>query len=162
MRTSVSCWFMEPCKTPKRSGKKWQKYWLQSGFGFHRRRHESAILTRVRLPRLAYSMPTLAKSRQPASHLYLTVQAEPANGHCQGAPADTPEQTSNACRPPTHPQSHDGRLVSVFRHGVSAKTFSYLDYFTFWRMIHWVRKRHPKQGWGEVDLSSPIRLGTAR
>ncbi|WP_144049389.1 group II intron reverse transcriptase/maturase [Vreelandella massiliensis] len=37
-----------------------------------------------------------------------------------------------------------------FRHGVSAKTFSYLDYFAFWRVVNWVRKRHPKQGWGKL------------
>lgn len=37
-----------------------------------------------------------------------------------------------------------------FRHGVSAKTFSYLDYFAFWRVVNWVRKRHPKLGWGKL------------
>ena len=37
-----------------------------------------------------------------------------------------------------------------FRHGVSAKTFSYLDYFAFWRVVNWVRKRHLKLGWGKL------------
>lgn len=31
-----------------------------------------------------------------------------------------------------------------FRYGVSAKTFSYLDYFTWRRIFTWLRKRHPK------------------
>ena len=29
-----------------------------------------------------------------------------------------------------------------FRHGVSARTFSYLDHFTWWRVFGWLRKRH--------------------
>ena len=29
-----------------------------------------------------------------------------------------------------------------FRHGVSSPTFSYLDYFTWWRIFGWLRKRH--------------------
>ena len=29
-----------------------------------------------------------------------------------------------------------------FRHGVSARTFSYLDHFTWWRIYGWLRKRH--------------------
>lgn len=32
---------------------------------------------------------------------------------------------------------------NYFRHGVSARTFGYLDYFTWWRVFHWLRKRHP-------------------
>jgi len=31
---------------------------------------------------------------------------------------------------------------NYFRHGVSARTFSYLDYFTWWRIFGWLRKRH--------------------
>jgi RNA-directed DNA polymerase len=31
---------------------------------------------------------------------------------------------------------------NYFRHGVSAKTFSYLDHFTWWRIFGWLRKRH--------------------
>jgi RNA-directed DNA polymerase len=29
-----------------------------------------------------------------------------------------------------------------FRHGVSQRTFSYVDYFAFWRIFGWLRKRH--------------------
>jgi RNA-directed DNA polymerase len=31
---------------------------------------------------------------------------------------------------------------NYFRHGVSARTFSYLDHFAFWRIVGWLRKRH--------------------
>jgi hypothetical protein len=31
---------------------------------------------------------------------------------------------------------------NYFRHGVSARTFSYLDHFTWWRIFRWLRKRH--------------------
>ncbi len=31
---------------------------------------------------------------------------------------------------------------NYFRHGVSARTFSYVDYFAFWRVFGWLRKRH--------------------
>ena len=33
---------------------------------------------------------------------------------------------------------------NYFRHGVSSRTFSYVDHFAFWRVIGWLRKRHPK------------------
>ena len=31
---------------------------------------------------------------------------------------------------------------NYFRHGVSSQTFSYIDYFAFWRIVGWVKKRH--------------------
>ncbi len=31
---------------------------------------------------------------------------------------------------------------TYFRHGVSSRTFSYLDHFAFWRIVSWLRKRH--------------------
>jgi len=31
---------------------------------------------------------------------------------------------------------------NYFRHGVSSRTFSYLDHFTWWRVFGWLRKRH--------------------
>ena len=47
-----------------------------------------------------------------------------------------------------------GRLNPVLRgwcnyfcHGVSKKTFSYVDHFTWWRIVTWLRKRHPKLNW---------------
>jgi RNA-directed DNA polymerase len=31
---------------------------------------------------------------------------------------------------------------NYFRHGVSKRTFSYVDYFVSWRLFGWLRKRH--------------------
>lgn len=31
---------------------------------------------------------------------------------------------------------------TYFRHGVSSRTFSYVDHFAFWRIVGWLRKRH--------------------
>jgi RNA-directed DNA polymerase len=31
---------------------------------------------------------------------------------------------------------------NYFRHGVSGRTFSYLDHYAFWRIVGWLRKRH--------------------
>jgi RNA-directed DNA polymerase len=30
-----------------------------------------------------------------------------------------------------------------FHHGVSSRTFGYLDHYAFWRVVGWLRKRHP-------------------
>ena len=31
---------------------------------------------------------------------------------------------------------------TYFRHGVSSRTFSYLDHYAFWRIFEWLKKRH--------------------
>ena len=31
---------------------------------------------------------------------------------------------------------------NYFRHGVSTRTFSYVDHYAFWRIVAWLRKRH--------------------
>ena len=31
---------------------------------------------------------------------------------------------------------------NYFRHGVSSRTFNYVDHFAFWRIVGWLRKRH--------------------
>ncbi len=31
---------------------------------------------------------------------------------------------------------------TYFRHGVSSRTFNYVDHFAFWRIVGWLRKRH--------------------
>jgi RNA-directed DNA polymerase len=31
---------------------------------------------------------------------------------------------------------------NYFRHGVSSRTFNYLDHFAFWRIVAWLKKRH--------------------
>ncbi|MDA8439844.1 MAG: group II intron reverse transcriptase/maturase [Propionibacterium sp.] len=33
---------------------------------------------------------------------------------------------------------------TYFQHGVSKRTFSYVDHFAFWRIVGWLKKRHPK------------------
>ncbi len=32
---------------------------------------------------------------------------------------------------------------NYFRHGVSSRTFGYLDHYSWWRIFGWIRKRHP-------------------
>ena len=39
---------------------------------------------------------------------------------------------------------------NYFRHGVSARTFSYLDHFAWWRVVGWLRKRHHGLNWGTL------------
>jgi len=39
---------------------------------------------------------------------------------------------------------------SYFRRGVSSATFRYLDNFAWWRVVGWLRKRHPGLNWGTV------------
>lgn len=39
---------------------------------------------------------------------------------------------------------------NYFRHGVSSQTFSYVDYFTWWRIAGWLRKRHAGLNWGTL------------
>jgi RNA-directed DNA polymerase len=33
---------------------------------------------------------------------------------------------------------------------VSSRTFGYVDHFAFWRIVGWIRKRHPGQNWGTI------------
>jgi RNA-directed DNA polymerase len=39
---------------------------------------------------------------------------------------------------------------NYFRHGVSSRTFNYLDHFAFWRIVGWLRKRHIGLNWGTL------------
>jgi len=39
---------------------------------------------------------------------------------------------------------------NYFRHGVSSQTFSYVGYFTWWRIVGWMRKRHHGLSWGTL------------
>jgi RNA-directed DNA polymerase len=36
---------------------------------------------------------------------------------------------------------------NYFRHGVSSRTFSYVDHYTWWRVAGWIRKRHHGPSW---------------
>jgi RNA-directed DNA polymerase len=39
---------------------------------------------------------------------------------------------------------------NYFKHGVSKRTFSYVDHFTWWRIVRWLRKRHVGLNWGTL------------
>jgi RNA-directed DNA polymerase len=39
---------------------------------------------------------------------------------------------------------------NYFKHGVSKRTFSYVDHFTWWRIVRWLRKRHLGLNWGTL------------
>ncbi len=39
---------------------------------------------------------------------------------------------------------------NYFRHGVSKRTFSYVDHYSWWRIVYWIRKRHPGLNWGTI------------
>lgn len=40
--------------------------------------------------------------------------------------------------------------AAYFRYGVSKKTFSYLGWYAWWRMILWIRRKHPHLTWGQI------------
>jgi len=39
---------------------------------------------------------------------------------------------------------------TYFQHGVSARTFGYVDHFTWGRIVGWLRKRHLRLNWGTL------------
>src|SRR5947207_3012664 len=39
---------------------------------------------------------------------------------------------------------------TYFRHGVSKRTFGYVDHFAFWRIVGWLRKRYLGLNWGTL------------
>ena len=39
---------------------------------------------------------------------------------------------------------------NYFSHGASSRSFGYLDHFTFWRIVGWLRKRHLGLNWGTL------------
>jgi len=66
---------------------------------------------------------------------------------------------------------------NYFRHGVSARTFGYVDHFAFWRIVGWLRKRHVRlnmhtlirrflPGWkiraGNVEMFHPKEVAIVR
>ncbi len=40
--------------------------------------------------------------------------------------------------------------AAYFRYGASKKTFSYLGYYAWWRMIYWIRRKHPHMTWKQI------------
>ncbi len=39
---------------------------------------------------------------------------------------------------------------NYFRHGVCKRTFGYVDHYSWWRIVTWIRKRHAGPNWGTV------------
>jgi len=67
--------------------------------------------------------------------------------------------------------------TNYFRHGVSARTFSYLNAFSWRRVVNWLRHKHPRASWswlrrhhlprwrptdGEVTLFNPATVPITR
>jgi RNA-directed DNA polymerase len=67
--------------------------------------------------------------------------------------------------------------TTYFRPGTSAATFGYLTYFSWWRVAHWLRHKHPRASWKKLKaryhlwqgisedglvLFKPEALGTTR
>ena len=43
-----------------------------------------------------------------------------------------------------------GGWAAYFRYGASKKTFSYLGYYAWWRVINWIRRKHPQLSWKRI------------
>jgi RNA-directed DNA polymerase len=54
--------------------------------------------------------------------------------------------------------------AAYFRYGVSKQTFSYLGWYAWWRMIYWIRRKHPHLTWKQIRRryygADRIREGT--
>jgi RNA-directed DNA polymerase len=40
--------------------------------------------------------------------------------------------------------------AAYFRYGVSKQTFAYLGWYAWWRMIYWIRRKHPHLTWKQI------------
>jgi RNA-directed DNA polymerase len=40
--------------------------------------------------------------------------------------------------------------AAYFRYGVAKKTFAYLGYWAWWRLLGWIRRKHPHQTWKQL------------
>ncbi|WP_326770927.1 group II intron reverse transcriptase/maturase (plasmid) [Streptomyces sp. NBC_01591] len=40
--------------------------------------------------------------------------------------------------------------AAYFRYGASKRTFSYLGWYAWWRMIYWIRRKHPHMTWKQT------------
>jgi RNA-directed DNA polymerase len=50
--------------------------------------------------------------------------------------------------------------AAYFRYGASKRTFSYLGHYSWWRMIYWLRVKHPRLTWKQIRrrYNSPDRI----
>lgn len=40
--------------------------------------------------------------------------------------------------------------AAYFRYAAAKRTFSYLGYYTWWRVVNWLRKKHPRMTWKQI------------
>jgi RNA-directed DNA polymerase len=40
--------------------------------------------------------------------------------------------------------------AAYFKYGVSKRTFAYLGWYAWWRMVAWIRRKHPRLGWKQI------------
>jgi len=54
--------------------------------------------------------------------------------------------------------------AAYFRYGASKQTFAYLGWYAWWRMIYWIRRKHPHLTWKQIRRryygADRIREGT--
>jgi RNA-directed DNA polymerase len=41
--------------------------------------------------------------------------------------------------------------VNYYRHAAAKRTFAYLDYYVWWRVGRWLRKKHPRMTWKQIN-----------
>ena len=41
--------------------------------------------------------------------------------------------------------------VNYYRHAAAKRTFGYLDYYVWWRVGRWLRKKHPRMTWKQIN-----------
>jgi RNA-directed DNA polymerase len=41
--------------------------------------------------------------------------------------------------------------VNYYRHAAANRTFGYLDYYVWWRVGRWLRKKHPRMTWKQIN-----------
>ncbi|MFT3874086.1 MAG: group II intron maturase-specific domain-containing protein [Nocardioides sp.] len=88
---------------------------------------------------------TLARTwRRQENGLHLSIEALAGFDQGQDQTPDPPSSPPHARRPPAPPQPDDQGLVQLLPARVSKRTFSYVDHFAFWRIVGWLKKRHPK------------------
>lgn len=41
--------------------------------------------------------------------------------------------------------------ANYFRHAAAKRTFVYLEYYSWWRVGRWLRKKHPRMTWKQIN-----------
>ena len=117
----------------------------------------------VRLPGLAHPASPLARPDREASVYTYPSKKSLASVDGQGAIDHPPARTHRTLAVLLRRLNPVLRgWCNYFRHGVSTRTFSYVDHFAFWRIVGWLRKRHVGLNWGTLRPPLPPRLGDPR